>query len=132
MDDAQLMDVLRQMQQESEELEKQEPAPSAADSSRDYIRAKLDTIRRNVRAFQAQQRHSIEVVDDGLSELSTSRRRPARSVDARPGRSDGRPPRRGRRRPPRGEPATRRLPEPARPARRRRAGLRRRPTNWSR
>ena len=30
MDDAQLMDVLRQMQQESEELEKQEPAPPKA------------------------------------------------------------------------------------------------------
>ncbi len=37
--------------------------------SRDYIRAKLDTIRKNVRAFQAQQRHSLEVVDEGLSEL---------------------------------------------------------------
>jgi hypothetical protein len=70
MDDTQLMDVLRQMQKESEELEKQEEAaPSAADSSRDYIRAKLDTIRKNVRAFQAQQRHSLEVVDEGLSEL---------------------------------------------------------------
>ena len=56
MDDDQLMDVLRQMQQESEELEEQEPEASAADSSRDYIRARLDTIRRNVRAFQAQQR----------------------------------------------------------------------------
>jgi hypothetical protein len=56
MDDAQLMDVLRQMQQESEELEKQEPEAPAADSSRDYIKARLDTIRRNVRAFQAQQR----------------------------------------------------------------------------
>jgi len=56
LDDDQLMDVLRQMQQESEELEKQEPEAPAADSSRDYIRARLDTIRRNVRAFQAQQR----------------------------------------------------------------------------
>jgi hypothetical protein len=69
MDDGQLMEVLRQMQQESEELEKQEEVPGAADSSRDYIRAKLDTIRKNVRAFQAQQRHSLEVVDEGLSEL---------------------------------------------------------------
>jgi hypothetical protein len=50
------MDVLRQMQQESEELEQQEPEAPASDSSRDYIRARLDTIRRNVRAFQAQQR----------------------------------------------------------------------------
>ena len=56
MDDDQLMDVLRQMQQESEELEQQEPEAPASDSSRDYIRARLDTIRRNVRAFQAQQR----------------------------------------------------------------------------
>ena len=58
MDDAQLMDVLRQMQQESEELEKQEPAPTEGSASRDYIRAKLDTIRKNVRAFQAQQRQN--------------------------------------------------------------------------
>ena len=69
MDDGQLMDVLRQMQQESEELAQHEEAPGTVDSSRDYIRAKLDTIRRNVRAFQAQQRHSDEVVDEGLSEL---------------------------------------------------------------
>ncbi len=69
MDDGQLMDVLRQMQQESEELEQQEEAPGTADSSRDYIRAKLDTIRKNVRAFQAQQRHSIDVVDEGLTDL---------------------------------------------------------------
>ena len=69
MDDGQLMDVLRQMQQESEELAQHEEAPGTVDSSRDYIRAKLDTIRRNVRAFQAQQRHSDEVVDAGLSEL---------------------------------------------------------------
>ena len=68
MDDAQLMDVLRQMQQESEELEKQEQTPGKADASRDYIRAKLDTIRKNVRAFQAQQRHSLDVVDEGLHE----------------------------------------------------------------
>jgi len=71
MDDTQLMDVLRQMQQESEELEKQEPAPTEASASRDYIRAKLDTIRKNVRAFQAQQRQTDEV-DDGLSDLTDS------------------------------------------------------------
>ena len=69
MDDGQLMEVLRQMQQESEELEKQEPAPTEASASRDYIRAKLDTIRKNVRAFQAQQRRTEEVVDEGLSDL---------------------------------------------------------------
>ena len=70
MDDTQLMDVLRQMQQESEELERQDPPPTEASASRDYIRAKLDTIRKNVRAFQAQQRHTEEVDDDGLSDLT--------------------------------------------------------------
>jgi hypothetical protein len=69
MDDGQLMDVLRQMQQESEELSQHEAAPGTVDSSRDYIRAKLDTIRKNVRAFQAQQRHSDDVVDEGLNEF---------------------------------------------------------------
>jgi len=75
------MDVLRQMQQESEELEKQEPAPAEASASRDYIRAKLDTIRKNVRAFQAQQRHTEEV-DDGLSDLTDTPR--TGGDDARP------------------------------------------------
>ncbi len=55
MDDSQLMDVLRQMQAESEKLEEREEPASTADSSRDYIRARLNTIRKNVRAFQAQQ-----------------------------------------------------------------------------
>jgi len=68
MDDAQLMDVLRQMQKESEELQRADEESGAADESRDYIRAKLDTIRKNVRAFQAQQQHSIDVVDQGLKE----------------------------------------------------------------
>jgi D-mannonate dehydratase len=69
MDDAQLMDVLRQMQQESEELAQHEEAPGTVDSSRDYIRAKLDTIRKNVRAFQAQQRRPTRWSTTGLSEL---------------------------------------------------------------
>ncbi len=69
LDDGQLMDVLRQMQHESEELEQEEEQPGTVDSSRDYIRAKLDTIRKNVRAFQAQQRHSDDVVDEGLNEF---------------------------------------------------------------
>ena len=42
MDDAQLMDVLRQMQAESEKLEEREEPASTADSSRDYIRARLE------------------------------------------------------------------------------------------
>jgi hypothetical protein len=67
MNDDQLMDVLRQMQQESEELEQREPVSSTVDSSRDFIRARLDTIRRNVRAFQAQQRVTAD--EGGLSAL---------------------------------------------------------------
>ncbi len=73
MDDGQLMDVLRQMQKESEDLEKQEEDSGGRDESRDYIRAKLDTIRKNVRTFQAQQRHSLEVVDQGLTETGGAR-----------------------------------------------------------
>ena len=88
MDDGQLMDVLRQMQQESEELEQEEEAPGTADSSRDYIRAKLDTIRKNVRAFQAQQRHSIDVVDEGLTELDDAAAGP---VGGPPAAADGDP-----------------------------------------
>jgi hypothetical protein len=67
MDDAQLMDVLRQMQAESEKLEEREEASRTVDSSRDYIRARLNTIRKNVRAFQAQQQATD--ADDGLSAL---------------------------------------------------------------
>jgi hypothetical protein len=53
MDDGQLMDVLREMQAESERLT-DDDAP-AADDATDFVRAKLATIRRNVRRFQAQQ-----------------------------------------------------------------------------
>ena len=53
MDDDQLMDVLRQMQAESERAGSEDQG--AADEATDYVRAKLDTIRRNVRHFQAQQ-----------------------------------------------------------------------------
>jgi hypothetical protein len=53
MDDEQLMDVLRQMQAESERISDEEQA--ARDEATDYVRAKLATIRRNVRRFQAQQ-----------------------------------------------------------------------------
>ena len=51
MDDTELMDVLRQMQAESERRDAEEPQ---ADPAADAVRAKLDTIRRNVRQFQAQ------------------------------------------------------------------------------
>jgi hypothetical protein len=53
MDDDQLMDVLRQMQADSERLSTDEQA--AEDVATDYVRAKLATIRRNVRGVQARQ-----------------------------------------------------------------------------
>jgi len=53
MDDGQLMDVLREMQAESERLTGE--AQEVRDEATDYVRAKLATIRRNVRQFQAQQ-----------------------------------------------------------------------------
>jgi len=53
MDDAQLMDVLREMQAESERVTGDEQPVS--DEATDYVRAKIATIRRNVRQFQAQQ-----------------------------------------------------------------------------
>lgn len=52
MNDAELMEVLREMQAESERLAAEEPA---SDPEADAMRAKLETIRRNVRRFQAQQ-----------------------------------------------------------------------------
>jgi hypothetical protein len=58
MDDDQLMDVLRQMQAESEAT----PEPDdAEDEATDYVRAKIATIRRNVRQFQA--RHHADAGD---------------------------------------------------------------------
>ena len=53
MDDAQLMDVLREMQAESERVTGEEQV--TRDEATDYVRAKLATIRRNVSHFQAQQ-----------------------------------------------------------------------------
>jgi len=53
MDDGQLMEVLREMQAESEAAVTDEDVP--ADEATDYVRAKVATIRRNVRQFQAQQ-----------------------------------------------------------------------------
>ena len=85
MDDAQLMDVLRQMQQESEELQRQQKETGESDRSRDSIRAKLDTIRKNVRAFQAQQQHSIEVVEHGLTETGGGAPSGAAKEPAEPG-----------------------------------------------
>ena len=53
MDDAQLMGVLREMQAESERVTGEDQ--TARDQATDAVRAKLATIRRNVRRFQAQQ-----------------------------------------------------------------------------
>ena len=50
MDDGELMEVLREMQAESEAVP--EPGESG-DEATDYVRAKIATIRRNVRQFQA-------------------------------------------------------------------------------
>jgi len=52
MDDGELMDVLREMQAESERIEAEDQA--ARDEATDYVRAKIATIRRNVGRFQAQ------------------------------------------------------------------------------
>jgi hypothetical protein len=71
MSDDKLMDVLRQMQRESEEITEEDV--KAADREKDYIRAKLDTIRRNVRAFQAQQKRPEQIIDEGLSESGGGR-----------------------------------------------------------
>jgi hypothetical protein len=65
MSDGQLMDVLRQMQKESEEFDGEEPDEGEAT---DYVRAKLATIRRNVRQFQAQARRAERAVEHGLDE----------------------------------------------------------------
>jgi hypothetical protein len=53
MDDAQLMDVLRQMQADSERVTGEEQVQR--DASTDYVRAKLASIRRSVRHLQAEQ-----------------------------------------------------------------------------
>jgi hypothetical protein len=62
MDDRQLMDVLREMQRESELIEGEEDA--AEDEATDVVRQKLATIRRNVRRFQAQQATRLDDPDD--------------------------------------------------------------------
>ena len=57
MDDGQLMEVLRAMQAESERAGEGEQAER--DEATDYVRAKIATIRRNVRQFQAQQKPAV-------------------------------------------------------------------------
>jgi hypothetical protein len=56
MDDAQFMGVLREMQAESERVTGEDQ--ETRDEATDYVRAKIATIRRNVRQFQAQ--HAAE------------------------------------------------------------------------
>jgi len=70
MDDGELMGVLREMQAESEAAGG-EGAPSGGDEATDSVRARIATIRRNVRQFQT--RHGADAAgagsgpDDGVS-----------------------------------------------------------------
>jgi hypothetical protein len=69
MDDEALMEVLRQMQAESERVNAEDQAER--DEATDYVRAKIAAVRRNVRQFQKQQRERIEAqeqVDAALSD----------------------------------------------------------------
>jgi hypothetical protein len=65
MDDGELMGVLREMQAESEAAP--EPAQND-DEATDYVRAKIATIRRNVRQFQARHPGETEGAPDGAGE----------------------------------------------------------------
>jgi hypothetical protein len=65
MDDAQLMDVLRQMQAESEAAG---GVDGDDDESTDYVRARIATIRRNVRQFQARQQAGAAGDGDGAAD----------------------------------------------------------------
>lgn len=64
MDDGELMGVLREMQAESEAA----PEPAQNDEATDYVRAKIATIRRNVRQFQARHPGETEGASDGAPE----------------------------------------------------------------
>jgi hypothetical protein len=61
MDDAQLMGVLREMQAESEAV----PEPGTDEEATDYVRAKIATIRRNVRQFQTRHQADTGSETDG-------------------------------------------------------------------
>jgi hypothetical protein len=65
MDDGELMEVLREMQAESEVVP--EPGEST-DEATDYVRAKIATIRRNVRQFQTRHQSETEGEMDGAGE----------------------------------------------------------------
>jgi hypothetical protein len=62
MDDAELMGVLREMQAQSEA---EEQSGRDDDEATDYVRAKIATIRRNVRQFQARHQAEPEDMDAG-------------------------------------------------------------------
>jgi hypothetical protein len=66
MDDGQLMEVLREMQAESEAAP--EPGESGEAEATDYVRARIATIRRNVRQFQARHQIEVEGGPDGAGE----------------------------------------------------------------
>jgi hypothetical protein len=71
MDDAQLMDVLREMQAESEAAGHD---AGESDDATDYVRARIATIRRNVSQFQARHRltAAVEAADETDAGLSGS------------------------------------------------------------
>jgi len=81
MDDVQLMDVLREMQAESERVTGEEP--TANDEATDYVRAKIATIRRNVRQFQARQAAELSGGADAAVASGAGADAPATARDGR-------------------------------------------------
>jgi hypothetical protein len=76
MDDTELMDVLREMQAQSEAEAR---GDRDEDEATDYVRAKIATIRRNVRQFQARHQAEAEGEDAGADPASGA------GADAAPG-----------------------------------------------
>jgi hypothetical protein len=70
MDDGELMGVLREMQAESEAAG--DAGGGEADEATDFVRAKIATIRRNVRQFQARQQTAAPGDEPGAAEASAS------------------------------------------------------------
>jgi hypothetical protein len=66
MDDDQLMGVLREMQAESEAA----PEQGGGNEATDYVRAKIATIRRNVRQFQTRQQSGAGAGPGGAGQQS--------------------------------------------------------------
>jgi hypothetical protein len=82
MDDQELMDVLREMQRESERIDGEEGAVD--DAATDVIRQKLAIIRRNVRQFQAQQATRV-----GEAEAEAPAEEPAEAAAPAPEGGEG-------------------------------------------